>query len=262
MARFPGAVWKPLPRNFNPGARAAQLGLILHVQAGNGELSGWFSNPSAQASSTFWVGKDGTVVQYMEAGTDKSWAQAGGNALYDSVETEGQPTEKLTDAQVTALARLVRWEHDTYGMPYTVINTPGARGFGWHGMGGTAWGGHTGCPGDLRRAQMPQILTLAQGTTPTQKEFLMTLTDKQQADLKAKIDSLWKWNGGGGSATEFWRIRQQLSQLQATTSAQAAAIKALAVGQGLDGEALTKAISDAVDKALADIEITLTTKEN
>lgn len=85
MARFPGAVWKPLPRNFNPGARTAQLGLILHVQAGNGELSGWFSNPSAQASSTFWVGKDGTVVQYMEAGTDKSWAQAGGNALYDSV---------------------------------------------------------------------------------------------------------------------------------------------------------------------------------
>jgi hypothetical protein len=168
MARYSGAVWKPLSRNFNPDARTAQLGLILHVQAGNGELSGWFSNPSAQASSTFWVGKDGTVVQYMEAGTDKSWAQAGGNALYDSVETEGYPTEKLTDAQVTALAKLVRWEHATYGMPYTVINTPGARGFGWHGMGGAAWGGHTGCPGDLRRAQMPRILALAQeGDTTT-----------------------------------------------------------------------------------------------
>jgi hypothetical protein len=161
-------VWKPLPRNFNSGARTAQLGLILHVQAGNGELSGWFSNPSAQASSTFWVGKDGTVYQYMEAGTDKSWAQAAGNGQYDSVETEGQPIEALTDAQVAALARLVRWEHDTYGMPYTVINTPGQAGFGWHGMGGAAWGGHTGCPGDLRRAQMPQILALAQqGDTTT-----------------------------------------------------------------------------------------------
>lgn len=166
MTRYPGAVWKPLSRNYSPGGRTAQLGLILHVQAGNGELSGWFSNPSAQASSTFWVGKDGTVVQYMEAGTDKSWAQAGGNGLYDSVETEGQPTEKLTDAQVTALAKIVRWEHDAYGMPYTVINTPGQRGFGWHGMGGAAWGGHTGCPGDLRRAQMPTILSLAQ-TAPT-----------------------------------------------------------------------------------------------
>jgi hypothetical protein len=162
MARYPGAVWKPLSRNFNPGARTAQLGLILHVQAGNGELSGWFSNPAAQASSTFWVSKTGELYQYMEAGTDKSWAQAAGNSRYDSVETEGQPTEALTDAQVKALAALVRWEHEQFAMPYTVINTPGAKGFGWHGMGGAAWGGHTGCPGDIRRAQMPQILALAQ----------------------------------------------------------------------------------------------------
>jgi hypothetical protein len=155
-------VWKPLSNNYNPGARTAQLGLILHVQAGNGELSGWFSNPAAQASSTFWVSKTGEVYQYMEAGTDKSWAQAAGNGQYDSVETEGQPTEALTDAQVAALARLVRWEHEQFGMPLTVINTPGQSGFGWHGMGGAAWGGHTGCPGDLRRAQMPRILALAQ----------------------------------------------------------------------------------------------------
>ena len=179
MARYPGAVWKPLSRNYSPGARTAQLGLILHVQAGNGELSGWFSNPSAQASSTFWVSKTGEVVQYMEAGTDKSWAQAGGNALYDSVETEGQPTEKLTDAQVTALAALVKWEHDTYGMPYTVISTPGAKGFGWHGMGGAAWGGHTGCPGDLRKAQMPQILALAQKGDTTNT----TITSQQEDSM-------------------------------------------------------------------------------
>ena len=192
MARFPGAVWKPLSRNFNPGARTAQLGLILHVQAGNGELSGWFSNPSAQASSTFWVGKDGTVVQYMEAGTDKSWAQAGGNGQYDSVETEGYPTEPLTDAQVTALAKLVRWEHDTYGMPYTVINTPGARGFGWHGMGGSAWGGHTGCPGDLRKAQMPQILTLAQGDQSEQKNT-PTTTSEEEMQIVTSTATKTQW---------------------------------------------------------------------
>jgi hypothetical protein len=168
-------VWKPLSNNYNPGARTAQLGLILHVQAGNGELSGWFSNPAAQASSTFWVSKTGEVYQYMEAGTDKSWAQAAGNGQYDSVETEGQPTEALTDAQVAALARLVRWEHEQFGMPLTVINTPGQSGFGWHGMGGAAWGGHTGCPGDLRRAQMPRILALAQeGDTATKTQWLLT----------------------------------------------------------------------------------------
>ena len=201
MARFPGAVWKPLSRNYSPGARTAQLGLILHVQAGNGELSGWFSNPSAQASSTFWVGKDGTVVQYMEAGTDKSWAQAGGNGLYDSVETEGQPTEKLTDAQVTAIAALAKWEHDTYGMPYTVINTPGARGFGWHGMGGAAWGGHTGCPGDLRKAQMPQILALAQKGDTTN-----TTTASQQED--SMIFVIFENNGRLGIYNPYRREYQ------------------------------------------------------
>jgi hypothetical protein len=36
-------------------------------------------------------------------------------------------------------------------------------GFGWHGMGGTAWGNHPGCPGDLRLAQRPTILQLAGG---------------------------------------------------------------------------------------------------
>ena len=181
MARFPGAAWKPLPRNFSPGARTAQLGLILHVQAGNGELSGWFSNPSAQASSTFWVSKTGQIYQYMEAGADKSWAQAAGNGLYDSVETEGVPSEPLTDAQVAALAALVRWEHETYGMPYTVINTPGARGFGWHGMGGAAWGGHTGCPGDLRRAQMQHIIDVAQ--SGTQEDDMTPDQDKALARI-------------------------------------------------------------------------------
>ena len=72
-----------------------------------------------------WWGPPG-FSSSVGAGTDKSWAQAGGNGLYDSVETEGHPTEMLTGAQITALAKLVRWEHETYGTPYTVINTPGA----------------------------------------------------------------------------------------------------------------------------------------
>lgn len=253
MARFPGAVWKPLSSNFSPGARTAQLGLILHVQAGNGELSGWFSNPSAQASSTFWVGKDGTVVQYMEAGTDKSWAQAGGNALYDSVETEGQPTEKLTDAQVTALAKLVRWEHETYGMPYTVINTPGANGFGWHGMGGAAWGGHTGCPGDLRRAQMQSIINAAQSGTVPQE-------DDMTPDQARKLDALY-WSLNNSILPALSQVAQQVNRITTEIPAMNAAMEAMAKSHGLDPAAVTQAITDAVDKALADVEITLSAKE-
>ena len=253
MARFPGAVWKPLSRNFSPGARTAQLGLILHVQAGNGELSGWFSNPSAQASSTFWVSKTGQIYQYMEAGTDKSWAQAGGNALYDSVETEGQPTEKLTDAQITALAKLVRWEHETYGMPYTVINTPGQSGFGWHGMGGAAWGGHTGCPGDLRRAQMQSIINAAQSGTVPQE-------DDMTPDQAAKLDALY-WSLNNSILPALSQVAQQVNRINTEVPAMSAAVEAMAASQGLDPATVTRAITDAVDKALADVEITLSAKE-
>jgi hypothetical protein len=67
------------------------------------------------------------------------------------------------------LARLYKWGHDTYGWPYSLAEAPGQRGFGWHGMGGGAWGGHTGCPGDLRKNRRQAILTQAQGSAPAPK---------------------------------------------------------------------------------------------
>ena len=196
MARYPGATWRPLPStSYNAGARTARLGLILHVQQGNASPFGWFANPVSKASSTFWVSKAGLVEQYMEAGSDASWAQAAGNFAYDSVETEGLDSEPLTGAQITALAALCAWEHATFGMPLVTIETPGASGFGWHGMGGVAWGNHPGCPGDLRKAQRAQILgvvpvsntTTMGGAIPTAPGAL-TATTPQEADVT--IDEL------------------------------------------------------------------------
>jgi hypothetical protein len=138
---------------------------VLHVQAGNGSLRSYFDTPSVQASSTFWVGKAGQLEQYVDSSL-RAWAQAAGNSTYCSVETEGQPGEALTDAQVNTLAKLYRWGHEVHGWPYVIADIPGAKGFAWHGMGGRAWGGHTGCPGDLRKAQRPRILQLAQGGIP------------------------------------------------------------------------------------------------
>lgn len=146
-------------------------------------------------------------------------------------------------------------------MPYTVINTPGAKGFGWHGMGGAAWGGHTGCPGDLRRAQMPQILALAQGSTPTTKGFLMALTDQQQTDLKAKVDNL-NYAVSKIALPALSRLDKARFSTQAQVTALTAAVNALATAKGIDPEVITKAVQDSVDKALQDVEITLTTKEN
>lgn len=143
---------------------SAHLGLVLHVQEGNGGLSGWFNNPASGASSTWWVSKTGALEQYVDADIC-AWAQGSGNSTYNSVETEGFHTEPLTAAQESTLAALYAWGATTYGWPLVLAETPGARGFGWHGMGGSAWGGHTGCPGDLRKSRRGPIL--AQIGTPT-----------------------------------------------------------------------------------------------
>jgi hypothetical protein len=141
---------------------SAQLGLVLHVQEGNGELTGWFSNPESGASSTYQVMKDGRLFQFVES-EYVAWAQGAGNVSYQSVESEGYVGEPLTVAAERALADLYHWGHETFGWPDQLSEEPGQYGFGWHGMGGSAWGGHTGCPGELRKNRRRAILDDAFG---------------------------------------------------------------------------------------------------
>jgi peptidoglycan hydrolase-like protein with peptidoglycan-binding domain len=159
----PLAAWKPVGNHG--GSMSAHLGLVLHVQQGNNSLAGWFNNPSADASSTFWVAKSGTLEQYVDADVT-AWAQGSGNSTYNSVETEGYDTEPLTSAQEATLASLYQWGAQAYGWPNALAETPGVAGFGWHGMGGSSWGGHTGCPGDLRNPRRAPILAVAFGGSP------------------------------------------------------------------------------------------------
>lgn len=163
MTVCPLAAWKPVQNHGGP--MSAQLGLVLHVQQGNNSLAGWFDNPSADASSTFWVSKTGALEQYVDSDVC-AWAQGSGNSTYQSVETEGYDTEALTPAQEDMLARLYAWGNQTYGWPNILAETPGTAGFGWHGMGGSDWGGHTGCPGDLRKPRRGPILAVAFGGAP------------------------------------------------------------------------------------------------
>lgn len=162
--RYSVATWKPVV-NFSTGPLGkmpVHLGLVLHTQQGNGSPFGWFNNPRSQASSHFWVGKDGTVEQYVDT-DQRAWAQAAGNDSYLSVETEGFVTEPLTTKQTRALADLYSWGMFAYAFPKRLAERPGQMGFGWHGMGGVAWGNHPGCPGDVRKAQRSAILALVNG---------------------------------------------------------------------------------------------------
>ena len=175
----PGFAYRQIPTNYSVEHWDWSLGLVLHVATGgNNSLHGWFSNPAAQASSHWWAGyNEGEAEQYLDPEEHISWAQAAGNDSYHSVETAGNPEDPLTEAQCRAVARIYRWGHDRFGWPYRLAERPGEQGLGWHGMGGAAWGGHTGCPGELRRAQRQHILDLAQGGAADEREEDMQLTD-------------------------------------------------------------------------------------
>ncbi len=154
----PFATYEPVPSHSGP--MSAHLGPVLHVQVGDGDCYGEFSNPANQASSTWWVSKAGELVQYVDSDL-AAWTQAAGNFTWNGVETEGYPTEPLTGPQILTLARLYVWGHQVYGWPLSESEDPLVPGFGWHGMGGVAWGNHPGCPGDLRKPQRGAILYLA-----------------------------------------------------------------------------------------------------
>ncbi|MET7982515.1 N-acetylmuramoyl-L-alanine amidase [Streptomyces sp. NPDC005281] len=160
MTRMPGALWRPVV-NHHPNGVKEHRGLVLHVQDGNNSPYGWFNNAAAEASSDFWVSKSGAIEQYVNTGVDYAWAQAAGNPYYASVETEGHPDEPLTHEQIEGVARIYAWGHAEWAWPLIVVDSTTLHGLTYHGVGGAAWGGHTGCPGDLRKPQRAQIMARA-----------------------------------------------------------------------------------------------------
>jgi hypothetical protein len=160
MARMSGATWRPVA-NFTKGGQDAVYGVVIHIM--DGTLNGseaWFDNPAAQASSHFGTGKDGQLRQWVDT-KDRAWAQAGGNHTWLSVENEGRGGDSLTDAQINRCAQVLAWAHTTHGVPLQLTTSTTGRGLGYHGMGGSAWGGHTSCPGTKIVAQLPEILKRA-----------------------------------------------------------------------------------------------------
>lgn len=164
MPSYPGAISRPVPSHGGPAF--SHMGLVVHITTNDYDPYGFFSNPSNQASSNYWVAANGTVEEYVSPDLT-AWAQANGNGAFVSVETSGQPGTPMTDAQVTAVARLFAWGHVVYGWPLQLTDSPATPGLGWHGMGGEGWGGHVDCPGDARRAQLPEVLARAAGHAGT-----------------------------------------------------------------------------------------------
>lgn len=165
---YPNAVRKPIVRNFG-GRRSRTRAVVLHVDAGGANsLQGWFNSPASGASSHFYVKYDGTVEQYVDADL-VAWTQREGNASCVGIETQGKGDGMWTPAQLRALAALVRWLCDRYGIPKASMGNSRttSRGIGYHRMGIDPWrvsGGETWgprgkvCPGNDRVVQFPGLV--------------------------------------------------------------------------------------------------------
>lgn len=66
----------------------------------------------------------------------------------------------------------------------------------------------------------------------------------------------------GYSAAGGFQAMQRLPRIEATLAAQAAAIEALAKSAGADPDAIAKSVTDAIERRLADFEVTLRASED
>jgi len=161
MARMPGAKWRPIPVNHTNGGQESVRGVVVHIMDGTyAGTDSWFRNPAARASSHFGTSRAGELCQWVDT-ADRAWAQAAGNRTWLSVENEGKGGDELTDAQLDANARVLAWAHEKYGVPLKLADGPDDKGLGYHAMGGSAWGGHTSCPGSRIVKQLPTIVERA-----------------------------------------------------------------------------------------------------
>lgn len=181
MARYDQARWRPISVNYG-AERTRTRAVVLHVDAGGASsLYGWFNNPAALASSHFYVTYGGTVEQYLDTSLT-AWTQRTGNASCIGIETQGKGDGSWTAAQLTSLARLVRWLCQYYSLPVTDMRTsrPDATGVGMHRYGidpwrvsdGEVWGGNGKvCPGELRVAQFAGLLQRARALPPPRRDW-------------------------------------------------------------------------------------------
>ncbi|WP_171468229.1 N-acetylmuramoyl-L-alanine amidase [Cellulosimicrobium sp. 72-3] len=172
-----------MPISQNYGAdRARTRAVVLHVDAGGADsLYGWFNNPAALASSHFYVKYNGVVEQYLDTSVT-AWTQRSGNASCIGIETQGKGDGTWTEAQLSALAPLLKWLCQYYSLPVSDMRNslPNSTGIGlhrygidpWRVSGGEVWGANGKvCPGDGRVAQLPGLLQRVRNLPPPLREW-------------------------------------------------------------------------------------------
>ena len=266
------------PVHYYSGRKARLRLIVIHTMESPEHddtaenVAGWFAGRSGTAplaSAHACVDNNSVVLCLPPSAT--AWAAPGANADGYQIEQAGRAAQGITgwaDAYSQSMLRLsaahARSIAQAAGIPLVHLTdaqlAAGAAGFVGHDQVSRVYkkSDHTD-PGST--FPWTQYMTLVNGGTPTTKGFLMALTDQQQNDLKAKVDSL-NYAVSKIALPALSRLDKARFSTQAQVTALTAAVNALATAKGVDPEVITRAVQESVDKALKDVEITLTTKGN
>jgi hypothetical protein len=173
-------------------------GLVVHSTGGLSDPWAYF-NSSSNLESTFGLGLDGTLVQYMGA-AERADANYKANNFYASVETVGTGLEPWTPAQVATLTRLLDWYAVEYDVPRCATPTWDGYGFGYH-IQFREWHQVAKiCPGPRRIEQFKQIVLPAVAGTYNKGA---PVTDGDILRVIAGVDAIQK--------DDFEKLRKELN---------------------------------------------------
>lgn len=209
------------PNHYATGFADSARGMVQHTEDGftAGTVSTFMSEAS-QVSAFFGVGEDGAAQQFLPVGRGfVAWAEGGGNPLWRSCECEDKTNvgHAMTQPQMVAFAQILEACSAYDGFPLQVTDDPvNGKGLITHGAGGSAWGGHYGCPGDVRKAQRPQLVKLAQQIraeggvpAPLPADWVFGNVQKLAASVgSTSVKLTWSAPAGpdGAPAVKFYEI--------------------------------------------------------
>lgn len=153
------------PNHYPSGFADKAKGMVQHTEDGyTAGTIATFMSEASQVSAFFGVSESGAAQQFLPLGQGYvAWAEAAGNPYWRSCECEDmtQTGQPMTYPQMVAFAQILEACSAYDGFPLQITDDVNGTGLITHGDGGEAWGGHFQCPGDVRKAQRPQIIALA-----------------------------------------------------------------------------------------------------
>lgn len=263
MARYPKAVWRPLPENSTQPRIQPRAFFVHSAAVDSANVRGYFAQDKVRLESHFFVLKNGTVEQFMDTEV-RADAQGQANPWAISAETEddGAPdAQPWTPPQLAALIALIGWACDTHGIPRRRLREWSDSGIGWHAQFGapsplTTVRGKT-CPGRVRIRQfldivMPAVTANVTVTPPTPEDDMFSDVDH---DRLARIEGLLNRvhyetaTGDGNLAKVVGYARTAATRQQANNID----VEALAAALRADlGPAVAKDLASALVERLKD----------